>query len=110
MHLGRPDVPRDIKVECEESGAKVQWVSSFNGGDDQTFITFVYKDQKTSYSSRIPDAGENKVHSNYVENLQPSVSYVFYVSAQNRHGNSSSENITCTTLKKGILFFSLSPL
>lgn len=105
MHTGRPDAPRNIKVVCEVSGARVQWISSFNGGDNQTFVILVNGDQTTSYSSRIPDTGENTVHTNSVENLQPSVLYVFYVSAQNRHGNSSSENITCTTLKKGNLYF-----
>lgn len=95
-----PDVPRNIKVVCEISGARVQWISSFNGGDTQTFIIHANGDRKTIFSSRIPDAGENTIHTNYVENLQASVSYVFHVSAQNRYGNSSSENITCITLKK----------
>lgn len=102
MHTGTPDVPRNIKVVCEISGARVQWISSFNGGDTQTFIIHANGDRKTTFSSRIPDAGENTIHTNYVENLQASVSYVFHVSAQNRYGNSSSENITCITLKKGI--------
>lgn len=108
MHTEKPVEPRNIHVECEVSGASVQWISSFNGGDPQRFIIYATGDQKTIISSSINDTGENKVHIIYLENLQPSVSYVFYVSAQNRHGNSSSENFTCTTLKKGILLFFLS--
>lgn len=96
----KPVEPRDINVECEVSGASVQWISSFNGGDPQRFIIYATGNQRTIISSGINDTGENKVHSIYVQNLQPSVLYVFYVSAQNRHGNSSSENFTCTTLKK----------
>lgn len=110
MYTGKPVEPRDINVECEVSGASVQWISSFNGGDPQRFIIYATGDQRTIISSGINDTGENKVHSIYVQNLQPSVLYVFYVSAQNRHGNSSSENFTCTTLKKGIIsFFFLLP-
>lgn len=34
---GKPDNPRDIKVMCEFLRARVQWISSFDGGDPQNF-------------------------------------------------------------------------
>lgn len=73
-------------------------MSSFNGGDIQFFtVIALNSQQQQSTSDIISDNGENEIHSTYVQNLQPSTTYVFYVSAQNRHGLSSSENITCTT-------------
>lgn len=107
MPTGRPDEPRQILATCEITAARVQWISSFDGGDSQTFTVFALNSQyETRYSDPTSDTGENIVHAAYVQNLQPSVSYVFYVFAQNRHGNSSSENFTCTTLEKGRLFIS----
>lgn len=40
FHLGKgiPDTPRNISVVCEIRQAKVQWISSFNGGDPQYFL------------------------------------------------------------------------
>lgn len=93
-------------MNCEETSAKVQWMSSFNGGETQTFTIFVLSGlDKIIITDDIPDKGENQVHNSYVQNLQPSSKYTFYVSAQNRRGNTSSENITCTTTNKGIYFF-----
>lgn len=103
MHIGKPDKPRNIEAKCEVTAARVQWISSFDGGDTQTFILFAIHDlHEARYSKKFTDEGEDKVHSNYVRDLQPSALYVIYVSAQNRHGKSSSENITCRTLDKGI--------
>lgn len=95
-----------MKVTCEEIRAKVQWISSFNGGDRQTFtVTAVSGQHGISFSNPTSDVGENKIHMKYVENLHPSTEYVFYVSAQNQHGLKSSENVTCKTLEKGIKCF-----
>lgn len=97
----KPTEPKVIQVDCEETRAAVKWKSSFNGGDSQTFTAFAIDSQrKPSGSVTIYDKGENEIHSTYVNNLQPSVSYVFYVSAKNRHGSSSSANISCTTLQE----------
>lgn len=96
-----PDAPRNVTVTCEVAGAKVQWISSFNGGDPQIFTVSAWKSQdEITYSNGVPDTGENKMHDTYIQNLQASTTYVFYVFAQNRHGNSLSENFTCVTSKK----------
>lgn len=58
-------------------------------------------------SNTISDKGENRIHSAYIQNLQPSTRYLLYVSARNRHGSSSSENITCTTLTEHSRSFSI---
>lgn len=94
IHIGKPNMPGDIKIVCEETRARVQWKSSFNGGDPQLFTVFSSNGQQ---SEHIPDRGENRIHITYIQNLQPSTAYVFYVSAQNSHGFSSSERISCTT-------------
>lgn len=104
--LGIPNIPRDVTLTCEVTSASVHWVSSFNGGDTQTFTVVAFNVKYgTRYSERIPDMGENTAHSNFIHNLQPSTSYSFHVSAENSHGNSSSENIICTTQNKGNNFF-----
>lgn len=96
---GRPDRPKSFELVCEETRAIVQWKSSFNGGNTQTFtVTATYGQYKKIESNIIYDKGENIIHSTYIQNLQPSTRYAFYVSARNPHGSSSSENITCTTL------------
>ena len=100
---GSPDKPRNIKVTCDVKTAEVKWTSSFNGGDRQSFTAFALTgQQEASRSELIQDEGENKNHSTSVLNLQPSTEYVFYVSAQNRRGNSSSEHSICKTLPEGI--------
>lgn len=104
---GRPDIPRSVTLTCEVTSARLQWLSSFDGGDRQTFTVVAFNVQYgTWYSERIPDKGENTVHSYFIDNLQPSTLYLFYVSAENRHGNSSSENKLCTTRKQGNNFLS----
>lgn len=96
---GTPEEPTIFEIVCEETRAKVRWKSSFNGGNTQTFtVTAMYGQYKKIESNTISDQGENKIHSAYIQNLQPSTRYVLYVSARNRHGSISSENATCTTL------------
>lgn len=96
-----PESARNMTIQCEETSAKVQWISSFDGGDKQMFTVSVLSGMdQIIISNDIPDKGENTVHDIYVQNLQPSSKYTFYVSAQNRRGNSSTENITCITLNK----------
>lgn len=87
-------MPGNIKIDCEETRARVQWRSSFNGGDPQFFTVFASNGQQ---SDNISDRGENVIHSTFVQHLQPSTVYVFYVSAQNSHGFISSEKFRCTT-------------
>uniref|UniRef100_A0A8W8NFL9 Hemicentin-1 n=1 Tax=Magallana gigas TaxID=29159 RepID=A0A8W8NFL9_MAGGI len=97
----KPDNPRNIGVTCEATRATVQWISSFNGGDHQTFDVFALNGQQGGNQSiQIPDMGENKIHKAYVQNLQPSMAYVFYVSAQNNYGFSISNIISCMTSKE----------
>lgn len=88
-------MPKNIKIVCEATRAEVKWKSSFNGGDSQLFTVFASNGQQ---SDKISDKGENLIHSTFVQHLQPSTMYVFYVSGQNSHGRISSENISCTTL------------
>lgn len=88
-------MPENIEIRCDETRARVQWTSSFNGGDTQTFTVFALNGQQ---SNTIPDQGENEIHAAYVKNLQTSTTYVFYVSARNTRGFSLSNNISCTTL------------
>lgn len=96
---GRPYYPRKLEVICEGKKARVQWISSFNGGDPQyfTFITLNSQDG-TILSYRLLDKGENEIHSTYITNLQPSVTYWFSVSAKNSHGSSSSNITSCKTI------------
>lgn len=104
LHIESPESARNMTIQCEETSAKVQWISSFDGGDKQMFTVSVLSGMdQIIISNDIPDKGENTVHDIYVQNLQPSSKYTFYVSAQNRRGNSSTENITCITLNKGIV-------
>lgn len=93
---GKPNSPGNIEIFCEKTSAMVQWKSSFNGGDPQSFTVFALNGQQ---SEHISDKGENDIHSTYLHNLRPSPTYVFCVSAQNSHGLSSSERISCTTLE-----------
>uniref|UniRef100_K1QLL3 Uncharacterized protein n=1 Tax=Magallana gigas TaxID=29159 RepID=K1QLL3_MAGGI len=52
----KPDNPRNIGVKCEGTRAIVQWISSFNGGDHQTFDVFALNgQQRGNQSIRIPD-------------------------------------------------------
>lgn len=46
IFIGKADNPRKIGVTCEGTSATVQWTSSFNGGDRQTFIIFVFSGQQ----------------------------------------------------------------
>lgn len=98
--LGKPDIPTISEVVCEVKQARVKWKSSFNGGDSQTFtvvaLNGIYKE---SESYTVEDKGENVIHSTFVQNLQPSTTYLFYVSAINSHGVSFSKSINCTTVK-----------
>uniref|UniRef100_A0A8W8P1S0 Uncharacterized protein n=1 Tax=Magallana gigas TaxID=29159 RepID=A0A8W8P1S0_MAGGI len=95
-----PAIPRNIKVTCKVTGAMVQWISSFNGGSTQNFTVITLSGQDgTSFNNELNDEGENEIHVTYVSNLQPSVTYWFFVSAKNNHGSSSSKAISCTTLK-----------
>lgn len=97
-------MPYNIEVVCEATRAKVQWKSSFDGGDPQVFSVFASNGQQ---SDKVPDRGENTIHSTFVQQLQPYTMYMFFVSAQNGHGFVSSENISCTTLAgKNAYFFS----
>lgn len=97
---GKPDNPRNIGVTCEATRATVQWISSFNGGDHQTFDVFALNGQQGGNQSiKIPDMGENEIHKAYVQNLQPSMAYLFYVLAQNNYGFSISNIISCMTSK-----------
>lgn len=106
LFKGRPDIPRSVTLTCEGTSSILKWISSFNGRERQTFIVVTFNVQYgTIYSERIPDKGENTVHSYFIDNLQPSTLYLFYVSAENRHGKSSSENKSCTTRKQGNNFF-----
>lgn len=99
-YKGRPDIPRNITVTCKVTGAIVQWISSFNGGYTQNFTVITLSGQDgTSLYNGLNDKGENEIHVTYVSNLQPSVTYWFFVSAKNSHGSRSSKAISCTTLK-----------
>ncbi|XP_052720144.1 carcinoembryonic antigen-related cell adhesion molecule 5-like isoform X4 [Crassostrea angulata] len=95
----KPNSPGNVEIFCEKTSANVQWKSSFNGGDPQLFTIFASNGQQFE-SELISDRGENEIHSAFIQNLQPSTTYVFYVSAQNSHGLISSERINCTTLKE----------
>lgn len=75
-------------------------MSSFDGGDSQTFTVYaILAQQQASRSELVDDAGENKPHSTEILNLQPSTEYIFYVVAKNKHGSSSSEKMECKTLE-----------
>ena len=96
---GEPTSPRIWKASCNGKSAKIEWISSFNGGDSQTFFALgLIGQHEVTRSEAIKDRGENKIHHTELQNLQPSTKYVFYVVAKNRHGNSSSNQMECTTL------------
>lgn len=78
----------------------IQWKSSFNGGVNQTFKAFVFFEQELVIQSEIiNDYGENVIHNTQLTNLQPTTKYSYYIVAQNKHGNSSSEREECTTME-----------
>lgn len=94
----KPHKPTQIKIVCEVRSARIQWMPSFNGGDPQTFtVVALNGQQKISESGNVSDREDSGFHSSFIENLQPSTEYMFYVSAQNSHGFSLSENVSCTT-------------
>ena len=97
---GKPSSPRIGKIYCNVNSAKIEWISSFNGGDPQTFFALgLNARQEVTRSEAIKDRGENKIHNTELLNLQPSTKYVFYVVAKNKLGNSSSNQMECTTLE-----------
>ena len=97
---GKPDRPRDVEMICNIKSAKIQWMSSFNGGDSQTFTVYaILARQEASRSEPVHDEGENNLHNVQLYNLQPSTKYMFYVVAKNKHGNISSEKRECKTLE-----------
>lgn len=97
----KPVMPERVEIVCEVTRARVQWRSPFNGGDAQSFTVIALNgQQRESQSDDISDKGENVIHSIFVQNLQPSTTYVFYVTAQNSRGLSSSEKVSCTTLEE----------
>nr|XP_022320736.1 uncharacterized protein LOC111122977 isoform X1 [Crassostrea virginica] len=78
----------------------IKWTPSFNGGDSQTFVALAFRfQQEDSRSAPIADSGIHKEYETQLLNLQPSTKYTFYVLAQNKHGNASSEKVQCETLK-----------
>lgn len=86
------------EVVCEVTRAIVKWKSAFNGGDSQLFTAIALNGfYKESDSGPIADKGHNEIHSATVQNLRPSTKYLFYVSANNSHGERSSKNISCMT-------------
>lgn len=98
--LGKPDRPRNIEIICNAKSANIHWVSSFNGGDTQTFKALAMIEQGlVSQSEIIHDLGESVIHNIRLQNLQPSTKYAFYIVAENKHGNSSSEKGECKTLE-----------
>lgn len=103
---GKPDNPRDIEVMCKFLRARVQWISFFDGGDPQNFTVMILNGlDGRSLSYRFHDEGENKTHVAFVGNLQPSVTYWFYVTAKNSHGSSTSEVTSCKTEEGYIQLF-----
>lgn len=96
--IEKPNMPILSEVVCEVTQAIVKWKSTFNGGDAQLFTAIALNGfYKESYSGPMADKGENEIHSATVQNLKPSTKYLFYVSANNSHGESSSKNFSCMT-------------
>lgn len=97
---GRPETPRNIAVVCEITQARIQWISSFNGGDQQYFTVITLNGQDgTNFSYRFHDKGENELHAAHISYLQPSVTYWFVVSAKNSYVSSPSEITRCKTVQ-----------
>lgn len=45
----KSSMPNFTEIVCEVTSAKVQWISSFNGGDNQSFtVTAMYGQYKES--------------------------------------------------------------
>lgn len=98
--IGKPDKPIITDYICEVKTARIQWESSFNGGDRQSFTVVAFHGNQIEIKTNtISDEGKNKIHSTLVRNLQSSTTYVFSVAAHNKHGFSLSTNISCTTLE-----------
>lgn len=96
--IEKPNMPILSEVVCEVTQAIVKWKSTFNGGDAQLFTAIALNGfYKESYSGPMADKGENEMHSATVQNLKPSTKYLFYVSANNSHGETSSKNFSCMT-------------
>lgn len=71
-----------------------------NGGHPQYFTVNASNSQDgTNLTYRVIDKGKNKTHATFVSNLQPSVTYWFYVFAKNSHGSSFSKAISCKTVE-----------
>ena len=96
----KPDSPQNFGVTCNGTSANIQWTSSFNGGFSQTFIALVlYKGDIVSQSETMNDRGENVIHNTQLQDLEEPTRLVFYIIAQNKIGNSSSESAQCPTFE-----------
>ena len=92
-------------MSCNVRSAHIEWASSFDGGATQTFIALaIIAQQDVSRSESLSDRGESKIHFTQLQNLQPSTKYTFYLVAQNKHGNSTSEKRECKTLDDGMFY------
>nr|XP_034300633.1 B-cell receptor CD22 [Crassostrea gigas] len=100
QRTGKPEPPRNTAVVCEITQARVQWISSFDGGNQQYFTVIILNGQDgTNLSYSFHDKGENELHAAHINNLQPLVTYWFVVSAKNNYGSSPSEITNCKTVQ-----------
>ena len=59
-------------------------MSSFNGGESQTFTVYAFlARQEASRSEPVHDAGENNLHNTQIQNLQPSTKYIMLLHRTN---------------------------
>ncbi|XP_062576561.1 uncharacterized protein LOC134238449 [Saccostrea cucullata] len=91
----KPDAPSNISLDCSISNGRafIKWIPGFNGGVDQTFVV----SYRTNTGLQKNTAQINLQSYATVTGLRDQTLYLFKVVASNRNGETSSEEVHCTT-------------
>ncbi|XP_062592037.1 synaptogenesis protein syg-2-like isoform X2 [Saccostrea cucullata] len=97
-----PLEPMNFTASCENS-IKISWISNFNGGDDQRFQVSYSTDGCSIESFKvlkedISDEGNGRPHS-YIPSLEMEGPLWFTITASNKFGNTTSDDIFCNAVK-----------
>ncbi|GAB6021002.1 Down syndrome cell adhesion molecule-like protein 1 [Chamberlinius hualienensis] len=98
--LEPPDAPTQLKVESVESTAvEISWNPSYNGNEFIKKYLIQYKEASANWDDAVMLETVNGVPTNSIVNqLRPSMTYIFRVFAENIRGRSlASQNLRVTT-------------
>ncbi|ESP03649.1 hypothetical protein LOTGIDRAFT_237566 [Lottia gigantea] len=100
---GSPSTPQDLRVsEIKALSILLQWTSTFNGGEKQTFSVW-YKHlygNWTFYNQTYHDPGEGSTVKAEIKGLRDLTAYMFQVRAKNKYGMSDfTPSLPVTTIE-----------